>query len=70
MKIEQLHAGRFISHHLGAEVYHDSRHSVIKVRCEGGATMELVRELRAGQWRNQMLSINNDREMSIIEYAV
>ena len=67
-RIEQLSGGRFISHHLGAEVYHDSRHQVIKVKCEGGVIVELVLEGRGDAWLYQMISVNPLREISIIEY--
>jgi hypothetical protein len=57
-RIEILSGGRFISHHLGAEVYHDSRHQVIKVNYSSGGFGELIKELEPdGSWRRQMLAI-------------
>jgi hypothetical protein len=53
-----LEGGRFISQHLGATVYHDARHRVIKTELEGGQWGELVQErLENGSYRDQFLSI-------------
>jgi hypothetical protein len=70
-RIEMLSGGRFISHHLGAEAYHDSRHRVIKVKYSSGGFGELIQELQPdGSWRNQMLvTVSPADQRSIIEYA-
>jgi hypothetical protein len=70
-RIEMLSGGRFISHHLGAEIYHDSRHQVIKVNYSSGGFGELIKELQPdGSWRKQMLAtVGPGDQRSIIEYA-
>jgi hypothetical protein len=40
MNIMQVPGGRFISGHIGATVYHDSRHRLIKSKLEGGVIGE------------------------------
>jgi hypothetical protein len=57
-KIKMLAGGRFISHRLGATVYYDARHRVIKTRLENGQIAELVQErLADNSYRNKFLSI-------------
>ena len=70
--IEMLGARRFLSHHIGAEVYYDSRHQVIKTSFAGGGHGELVKELQPdGRYRNQILFIvSPEGERSIMEYTL
>ncbi len=57
-KITMLEGGRFISQHLGAIIYFDARHRVIKTRLTGGVWAELVQErLGDDSYRNQFISI-------------
>jgi hypothetical protein len=70
-RIEVLPGGRFISQHLGVEVYHDSRHQVTKVNHSSGGFGEMIKQLQPdGSWRKQMLAIVSPGDQrSIIEYA-
>jgi hypothetical protein len=57
-KIEMLNGGRFISTHIGATVYYDARHRIIKTRLTGGKWAELVQERQTdGSYLDQFLSI-------------
>ena len=71
-KIELLGFGRFISHHLGGEVYYDSRHKVLKTTCRDGTVLELVKETSDGgeTYRDQMIVVNNNGALSVLEYFV
>jgi hypothetical protein len=54
-----MNGGRFISHHLGGQIYFDARHRVIKAKLEGNIFGELVQELELdGTYKDQFLSIN------------
>jgi hypothetical protein len=67
-----LCGGRFLSHHIGAEVYYDSRRRVVKTLFTGGGHGELIRE-RQPDWsyRNQILLIvSPDGKRSTIEYTL
>jgi len=72
-RIEILSGGRFVSHHAsGVDVYHDSRHRIIRSRVEGGCLAELVlaRDDEGGHCRAQMLlTCDRDGNCTITEYA-
>ena len=60
------HAGRVIC-------AYDSRHRILKVRLQGGVIAELVQERAddgtiCGEYRNQLLTINNGSDSSLIEF--
>jgi hypothetical protein len=71
-KIKMLSGRRFLSHHIGAEVYYDSRRQVIKTSFIGGGHGELIRERQPdGSYRNQILLIvSPDGKRSTIEYTL
>jgi hypothetical protein len=62
MNIKQLSAGRFISAHIGATVYHDSRHRLIKTKLEGGVIGELMQEIRSNgfEFRDQYVLVGKE----------
>ena len=70
-RIGMMNGGRFISHHNGAGLYHDSRHKIIKTRMESGGFFELLKEKQAeGSYRDQMLvTVSPSGERFIIEYS-
>jgi len=72
-RIEILSGGRFVSHHAsGVDVYHDSRHRIIRSRVEGGCLAELVLALddKSGHCRAQiLLTCDRDGNRTITEYA-
>ena len=70
-RIQMLSSRRFLSHHLGAEVYYDSRHRVIKTSFSGGGHGALVKELQPdGSYRNQILFIvSPEGKRSAIEFV-
>ena len=52
---------------------YDSRHRILKVRLQGGVIAELVQEridneTICGKYRNQLLTINNGSDSSVIEF--
>ena len=61
-----------MSHHIGAEVYYDSGHQVIKTSFTGGGHGELIKELHPdGRYRNQILFIMSpEGERSTMEYTL
>ena len=71
-KIQMLSGRRFLSHHIGAEVYYDSRHQVIKTLFTGGGHGELIKELHPdGRYSNQILFIMSpEGERSTMEYTL
>jgi len=62
MNIKQLSGGRSISTHIGATVYHDSRHRLIKTKLEGGVIGELMQELRSNGFgfRDQYILVGKE----------
>jgi hypothetical protein len=70
--IEMLNGRRFLSHHIGAEVYYDIQHQVIKTSFADGGHGELIKELQPdGRYRNEILFIVSPKgERSIIEYTL
>jgi hypothetical protein len=66
--------GMVISKHpSGVICGYDSRHRILKVRLQGGVIAELVQERTgsdtiSGEYRNQLLTVNNGSEASIIEF--
>jgi hypothetical protein len=70
--IEMLSGRRFLSHHIGAEVYYDTRHQVIKTSFTGGGYGELIKELQPdGRYRNQILFIvSPEGKRSTMEYTL
>ena len=66
--------GRVISKHAsGVLCAYDSRHRILKVSLEGGVIAELVQERTGsttiyGQFRNQLLTLKNGRDASVIEF--
>jgi hypothetical protein len=63
-RITLLDGARFISAHIGAEVYFDSRHRLIKTTLDKGIKAELMQERQAdGSYKDQYLII----EDSIVE---
>jgi hypothetical protein len=71
-KIKMLSGRRFLSHHIGAEVYYDSRRQVINTSFTGGGHGELIRERQPdGSYRNQILLIvSPEGKRSTIEYTL
>jgi len=71
-KIKMLSGRRFLSRHIGAEVYYDSRRQVIKTSFTGGGHGELIRERQPDRnYRNQILLIlSPEGERSTIEYTL
>ena len=69
-KVQMLSSRRFLSHHIGAEVYYDSRHQVIKTWFTGGGHGELIKKLQAdGSYRKEILLIvSPEGERSTMEY--
>jgi hypothetical protein len=66
--IQMLSGGRFLSAHIGALVYFDQRHKIIKTKLSDGSFAELVQERQSdGSYRDQILTIRNE-ETSILEY--
>jgi hypothetical protein len=66
--------GRVISKHAsGVICAYDSQHRILKVSLEGGVIAELVQK-RTGsatiysQFRNQLLTVKNGRDASVIEF--
>jgi hypothetical protein len=60
-------------HASGVICAYDSRHRILKVRLQGGVIGELVQERTGsetirGEYRNQLLTVNNGSEASIIEF--
>jgi hypothetical protein len=76
MKNEITITGRRIvisKHASGVICAYDSRHRISKVPMEGGVTAELVQERTSnsaiyGEYRNQLLTIQNGRDASVIEF--
>jgi hypothetical protein len=62
MNIKQLSGGRFISAHIGATLYHDSRHRLIKTKLEGGVIGELMQEIGSNglEFRNQFVLVGKE----------
>jgi len=66
--------GILISKHAsGVICAYDSRHRILKVRLQGGVIAELVQERAddgtiCGEYRNQLLTINNGSDSSLIEF--
>jgi hypothetical protein len=66
--------GRVISKNAsGVTCTYDSRHRILKVPLEGGVIAELVQERTDGnaiygEHRNQLLTVNNGRDASVIEF--
>jgi hypothetical protein len=66
--------GILISKHAsGVICAYDSRHRILKVRLQGGVIAELVQERTGtdticGEFRNQLLTVNNGSDASIIEF--
>ena len=71
-RIQMLSGRRFLSKHVGAEVYYDSRHQVIKTSFTGGGYGELIKELQPdGRYRNQILFIvSPEGKPSTMEYTL
>jgi hypothetical protein len=69
-RIQMMRGGRFISHHDAAEVYYDSRCTIIKAHMEGGGFFELVKERQAdGSYGSETLSVvSPSGDRSIVEY--
>jgi hypothetical protein len=70
--IEMLSGRRFLAHHIGAEVYYDTGHQVIKTSFTGGGYGELIKELQPdGRYRNQILFIvSPEGDRSTMEYTL
>jgi len=66
-QITILACGRFISRHIGADVYYDGRHRCIKTPMSGGGYLELVEEYQPDRgYRWQLLvavSPTGDRQL-------
>ena len=66
--------GILISKHAsGVICAYDSRHRILKVRLQGGVIAELVQERTGtdticGKFRNQLLTVNNGSDASVIEF--
>ena len=61
--------GRFTTR-IGATVYEDNTHIVLKVRLEGGAIGTLVKERQVdGSYRNQMMTIERNGDATVIEFG-
>jgi hypothetical protein len=60
-------------HASGVICAYDSRHRILKVRLQGGVIAELVQERTGsdtirGEYRNQLLTVNNGSDASVIEF--